>query len=227
VVVAVVACLVLCEIVTSVRTTFTPQAIVDRAKSTGDIHTLISLLGSASTETRWRAASAVAELEAAQALPQLRNLVTDPDRFISVHALIAIWKIERRPGDVLPMLIQRAGDESAGVRRLAVFAIGQIGDNSNAAKAAVLSAVDDPEADVRITAAASLASVKPSADVAVPALIRMLDDDVPAVRRSSIAALAHFGRDAGVAEPKLRAMLDKSDNRTQWEINQTLPRISQ
>lgn len=224
---AIVVCLVLYEIVSVVWTTFTPQSVVDRAKSTGDVDKLISLLGNADAEMRWRAANAVADLNAARALPELRNVVNDSDGFVRVHALIAIWRIEHRLGNVLPLLIESRSDESAGVRRLAVSAIGQIGEKSDGAEAAVLSSLDDRDADVRIAAAAALARIKPSSEVAVPALIRMLNDDVAAARRGAVASLAHFGRDAGVAEPKLRAMLDQSDSRMQWEINQALQRISQ
>jgi HEAT repeat protein len=100
--------------------------------------------------------------------------LTDPD---GETRLYSAWGL-MRVGDAsaLPILRQAAAsDADAGVRNMAVFSLGQLGDRDGAP--VLRKALEDPDADVRCNAAIALARVGDASGAA--ALIEVLERVTP------------------------------------------------
>lgn len=93
--------------------------------------------------------------------------------------------------------------EPPSARAAALYELGRIGGNAEAALADVVTATRDPDPMVRVTAVDALVQIRRQPTVTAPALIAMLQDPVPAVRHAAVAALLNL----------------------KWEMEQTLPAL--
>ena len=107
----------------------------------------------------------------ADAVPALTDALADADSETVINAIWALGAV----GDssVVPQLEQKYASEDAGVRKMAVYALGSL--PGDAAAATLVKALDDVQPDVQWNAAVALA--RHGRHEGVPVLRRMLDRD--------------------------------------------------
>jgi HEAT repeat protein len=96
------------------------------------------------------------------ALPQLAALLKHPDVRVRVRAAEAIWKLDGRTNDVLPVLLAALQDDSlhrGGGRRFAAEALGQMGAVAEDAVPLLEALLNDRQSGIRYAAAVSLKKI--------------------------------------------------------------------
>jgi len=136
-------------------------------------------------------AISVYRAQAAPALPQLLDVLTDTSRTADArwNAARTIGKTGPPAIDALPVLIEMTQDSEATVRGNAAEAIGDIGPSATDGIPALIDALDDPVARVRHHAVRSLGYIGPPAARALNQIKPLLDDPDDSVRREAEKAL--------------------------------------
>jgi HEAT repeat protein len=97
--------------------------------------------------------------------------------------------------DLVKLLSDQLGDESAEVRASAAEQLGDLGVDAKSATEALTKAVTDPDHDVRREAIEALRKIKPDKEVLFPLLVNLLSDVEPSVAVAAAASLADVGEE--------------------------------
>jgi HEAT repeat protein len=119
-------------------------------------------------------------------------------------------------------------DDDPLARRLAAYALGEIGPAAEEASAALLAALEDPASFVRVWAAAALARVCPGHPAVVPALVAGMKDERAFVRSLAVWHLGRLGSAAAGLEgalPEMQRLLADGDPSVQVEADLALKRL--
>jgi HEAT repeat protein len=141
------------------------------------------------------------------------DYVPNPER-IARNALAGLVEIG---AEAVPGLMRLLAEGQARARKLAAFALGEIGTTGPLAEGALralCTAASDPEAAVRVNAVEALGLLPPTAG-AVAALTAAVRDAEAEVRFSATLSLARLGPDADQAVPVLAEAL--------WDSNRYVP----
>ncbi len=122
--------------------------------------------------------------------------------------------------EVVPVLIGAMGDEDAGVRAAAAFALGETQTESDAAFGVFVAALEDPEDDVRTVAAGALDNFGIKA---LPALIGALDDEEWSVVTNAICGLIDIGSPKAV--PALKPLLKHENELIRNEAAEAIKKL--
>ncbi|MBT4504277.1 MAG: HEAT repeat domain-containing protein [Gemmatimonadetes bacterium] len=146
----------------------------------------IPLLTDPDPKVRLDASYALIELEGAAVEPLIAHATGGSDSLLYISSQI-LGRIGNRRA--VPFLRQTAGNANPSVRKEAVVAMGQMGDQSLVPPLANFLA-EDPESQIRVAAAESLANLRDT--LAVPHLVTALRDTVPLVRQRALASLQYL-----------------------------------
>jgi HEAT repeat protein len=170
---------------------------------------LLGQLQAAEPETRWRAATNIAQVPTQEVVRALAVLLYDPEPFVRWAAAQALGDVARRatdPGVPVAMthaLLQAVAAENADARAAAADAIAAWGRQAPLEPALSLSG--DREAAVRAAAVRALGLAgSQHPHVVVPPLLRALEDPEPEVRRMAANAIAWCRDEACVAALRSR-----------------------
>jgi HEAT repeat protein len=114
------------------------------------------------------------------------------------------------------------------VRRLAVYALGEMGPGARSLAERLTEAVNDPEPLVRVWAAAALARVDPGNQDAIHTLLAATADPSDFVRCLGVWLLGRLGQDCqGIEQalPSLRGMLEDRDPCVCFEAQVALQKL--
>jgi Uri superfamily endonuclease len=150
------------------------------------VEPLATMLAQGSTETRWWAARALAEVGKDGAVPPLIRALADPEPDVRACAALALGQI----GDAAaaPELAARLSDESAFVASIAADALSMIGEEAVDALAAKLV---DASAHARLLAVRALGRIRSQS--AIGPLFSLLEDPSYLVRYYAHEALEALG----------------------------------
>jgi HEAT repeat protein len=156
---------------------------------------LLSELDAGDAETRWQAATNLAQVRTPEAVQALAKTLRDPEPFVRWAGAHALGEIARQAGDS-PVLVaagqavlEAAEATDAGARAAAADAVAAWGPQGPLEPLLLL--VYDADASVRTAAVRALGLAGgQSPQIVVPPLLRALDDPDLEVRRMAINALA-------------------------------------
>jgi HEAT repeat protein len=154
--------------------------------------------------------------EAAIAVPQLLDALSDKDPFVRWGAVRALREVAPDKADVVvPSLAKHLTDENADVRRSVASALQRYGPNSKAAVPALCKAAEShTDAETRLGAVQALATIgKEGGKDALSTLVKVLADSQKEIRAEAVRALGNFGPfpPDGEAAKALRKTLKDSD----------------
>ncbi len=162
-----------------------------------------ALLHHADAEVRWRAAEALGDLRAAEAVPDLVRALRDPDGDVARRAVEALADLGAREAAVECVELLKSPDTP--VRRRASRLLEKL--KARDAAPAVIALLQSEESGVRESAATTLGNLG-SAE-AVPHLVKRFGDEDTDVRVAAVGALVEL--DAREAIPAIRALLQDED----------------
>jgi HEAT repeat protein len=120
--------------------------------------------------------------KAADALPRLLNILSEPSARLQLQSASAIHAIDRKHKAVVPALIRCLRDKDEIIRVRAAIELGYVGAD---AVGDVIPLLKDEDERVRRAAADALAGIGPKASPAIPALRAALKDKDEGVRESA------------------------------------------
>jgi HEAT repeat protein len=126
-------------------------------------------------------------------VPQLEKALESKDADVRIESALATWQITGKPKHV-DVLIKSLGDDSAGVRENACYALGVMKAAAKDAVEPVAKLLDDKE--LRLRAIATLGEIGPPAKSKLPALKKLLDDKDADVQLRSAFAVWQISGDA-------------------------------
>ncbi|MBI4733162.1 MAG: HEAT repeat domain-containing protein [Chloroflexi bacterium] len=181
----------------------------------------VAILRQALTSAFWsdrdNAADSLAEIgpDAAEAVPELINALSDVEDKVRIRAVTALRQIGPAAAEAVPALIGLLEDESLSYAHSSIIAaIGKIGPVETVLPTLV-SALKDTDAAVRETAAEALGAYGAAAAPAVPDLIPLLADEDVDVRKAAADALGLIGPAASAAVP---ALIEALNTETEWTV---------
>jgi HEAT repeat protein len=124
---------------------------------------------------------------------------------VRVYTANALWKIEHKAGEVLPILEAGLQEENAPFRWAAAVFLGEMGAAAAEAIPLLEKAVKSADKDTASCAVQALAEISPDT---VPILIDTLGDSDAGMRISACVALRKIGPKAKQAVPALRALVE-------------------
>jgi len=147
---------------------------------------------------------------AREALPGLRQLLSDDDegvRAMAVQAVAAVGRGDSSSAEAFLAIL--AGPAAEGnARWKAARALGRMGGGAAVAVPALVRAIDDPNGHVRREAASALGRIGVTNANALEAVIRASRDEWPPVRRAAATALGRLGCADVTATDRLRALAE-------------------
>ena len=161
------------------------------------------LLRDPDAEVRWRAAEALGDLRAVEAVPDLLRALRDSDGDVARRAADALADLEAR--EAAAECVDLLKSPESRVRRRASRLLERL--KARDVGPAVLGLLDAEDPGVRENAAVTLGSLR-VAD-ATPRLLRALDDEDTDVRAAAIGALVAL--DARETIPAIRGLLRSED----------------
>lgn len=164
---------------------------------------------------------------AAPTVPELTNLLYDPDPVVRQMAAFALGRIGEPAAPAVPALIEALADPAQHVRDFAAFALGRIGEAAAPALPKLIPALSDTQPVVRLGAALALRQIGPAAEPAIPALVTALNDASHQVGQFAALALGQIGAKAAAAVPALIALLDTPDEDLRYSAAFALARIGE
>jgi HEAT repeat protein len=175
---------------------------------------LLNLLEDKDGPGRWQAVRGLGAVgaETRTPIPELTKALVealkDKDARVRVHAVQALWRIDRQVPVVVPLLRDAVKDRVALVRLTAVETLGELGPEAKAGPL-LLDALKDKDPAVREAAVEALRRTGPEG---VPLLAKALAHESPAVRAGAADALGRIGPPALAASKALaEAARDKDD----------------
>jgi hypothetical protein len=150
-----------------------------------------------------------AERPSLRLLPALLESLELPESDLRWQAAQMLAVLGRLQAEVLPVLLHEArGPASAVRRRMALYALRELGPEHAEVESAFLAALDDPDAEVRRAALTCLAKVPaPSAALLGRALALARADADPRMRRIAAVLLPGLARAFPGARAELEALL--------------------
>lgn len=124
----------------------------------------------------------------------------DRDSRVRMQAIRALWRIDRQPRVVVPLLRPLLEDDDNVVRTLAVEVLGELGPEGKTTPL-LIEALKDKDAGVRRATVVALAR---GGSEPVPSLIKTLSHESPMVRADAARALGWIG---SAADPAVKALL--------------------
>ena len=162
-------------------------------------------------QIRWQSLSGLAMIgpPAKKAVPELLDLLTDPQLLTRMLAAQALGEIGLESEDEMRRLVRMLRDADPDVRQFVVYALMNLGPNSVPVLDQLLE--DTEPVWVRTASLQALANQGPQAKAVVPNLIKMLRDRDPDLRAQERVALAAVGANAKDTLPALLDnLLDKN-----------------
>jgi HEAT repeat protein len=176
---------------------------------------------------RWEAIEAMGII-AIEARPPIRGLtevlvngLKDRDARVKVHAAKWLFRRNRQPSVVVPMLREAVTDRDWFVRLTAVETLGELGAEARVVPL-LMAALEDRDAGVRLAATEALA--RGGAD-AVPQLVEALKNKNARVRVGVVRALGMIGPAALKAVPELQGLKKDADAAVRAAVEEALGRI--
>ncbi|MEM6752783.1 MAG: HEAT repeat domain-containing protein [Cyanobacteria bacterium P01_C01_bin.38] len=114
--------------------------------------------------------------------------------------------------EAIVVLIKLLAEDDSGVRRSAVYALENLGKDSDTVVNALIKLLDDDDSGVRYSAANTLRKLGKDSDTIVNALIKLLADDDSRVRSSAAYALVELGKDSDTVVNTLVKLLAEDDS---------------
>jgi HEAT repeat protein len=135
----------------------------------------------------------------------------DKDTLLSTQAALAVWRIERQPRAVVPVLARGLQDDDERIRAFAARSAGEMGADARDLAAPLRAALRDESAEVRASAARALWRVERQSKEAVPVLLAAWKDgsfaSIPMTSRLPLVeALAEMGEQEKSVVPVLVEM---------------------
>lgn len=160
---------------------------------------------------------------ARDAIPGLERALQSDEDELRGAAAVALWRIDRRAGQAVPVLVQLLRGRPVGlvapgraeaeswVRVAAAEALGTLGAEAKAAVPALRAALHDKDGSLRIAAAAALWRVGEDSAAALPVLLGALRHRDQDYRREAAEALGRLGSLAAPAALALQEALEDID----------------
>jgi hypothetical protein len=147
-----------------------------------------------------------AERPSLRLLPALLDALALPDGDLRWQAAQMLAVLGRLQGEVLPVLVHEARSAASGMRRrMALYALRELGPEREEVEAALLAALDDPDAEVQRAGLACLAKLAaPSAAALERGLAIARGHADPRMRRIAVVILPALLR----AHPEQRARVE-------------------
>jgi HEAT repeat protein len=167
-------------------------------------------------DARAEAAVPLLAARAAQAFPELEDLLSSPDgdaRWWAVRTLAEV-----QAPQTSPLLLKALSDGDAAVRQCAALALRKRPDPQ--AIPALISKLDDPDHLCASLSADALVRIGPEA---VPALLEVMQNGNPATRLEAVRALAMIGDRRSI--PALFAAQDEDSALMEYWANEGLERL--
>jgi HEAT repeat protein len=164
-------------------------------------------LKDANPQVRGRAAFALGQMGAKEAIPQLLTLLDDPDRSVSSRAALALGMMGEPAQAALPQFMTWLQGPDPELRSVAASAIALMGPPAKSTIAQLILNLDDDHPSVRGNCARALGRMGDLAKDAVPALLSRLKDDNAVVRWSTALALGDIKIEAEAIAPVLKESL--------------------
>ncbi len=134
----------------------TRSALESAESATPDLQQLAENLSSDDTSVRIDAALRLARDDAAAALPQLKDALSDSNLFVQAFASRAVWHIEQNPETVMPVLVDLLNTEKPQVQQLACYLLGNIGQEAVVGIPMLKGLLKSEDAFVRVHAAEAI-----------------------------------------------------------------------
>jgi len=163
--------------------------------------------------------------KAHDAIPVLAEAISDPDPAVRLAAAEALWRIEKRPERVLPILIAAVQSRQKNADpRWAVYLVGEIGPQARKAVPALAQALSDPDLELRCRAAEALWEIEARPERLIPTLIALIEAteeyapegalwwDLSYIRCRAAAVLGKIGPEARQAVPALIKAIEGGDS---------------
>ena len=133
----------------------------------------------------------------------LSNLQTNPEPYLRMEATIALWRINRQPSLVLPVLVD-ALSKTADPSKWEIFqAMGEMGADAKDAVPAIIKELKSQNSEVRQRAAEALWRIDPKqAPLIVDALVEPLDN--PKATHATLFSVVEGVRLLGEIGPEAR-----------------------
>lgn len=147
-----------------------------------------------------------------------RTLQTNDDAEARAAAIVFLG--DNRYAPAVPRLAELVRQADPGTRYLAAKALGQIGDEAEAALPALLAALRDDDMFLRAAITGAMIRIGPPA---VPGLTRALFDPSSAVKRAACKALGRIGSERAV--PALKFSLRDGNKGVRRFAREALERI--
>ena len=200
----------------------------DAKPAVADLMTLLKTDGKVS---RAAAAVALSEIGAREAIPLLKQTVTDKkDPVLPLASARALLKLDGGNADSVKVaasaLVAALSHEDSEVRIEAAQLLGSAGTLAAGSLPALIKATADQEVDVRLEALAAIAEMAPDSRTAVPKLIELLADPDLDIRGSAAYALGRIGPDAKSAVAPLQKLISSKDEYEQTIACYALCRIA-
>ena len=183
-----------------------------------DIQTRVAILRLALSSQYWsdrrEAADSLAQLgpDAAGAVPELINLLSDEETRVHDSAISALYQIGPAASEAVPSLTGLLDDESLSFDHSSIIAaIGKIGA-AETVLPTLVSALKDTDASVRKAAVKALGDFGVASAPAVADLTLLLTDEDMDVRNAAAQALGEIGPEASESVPALVAALNNTEN---------------
>ncbi len=143
-------------------------------------------------------------VQAKSAADAVRPLLKDPLATTRLRAALALWKIERKPEVVLPVLAEASRDDSRATRLLVLDVAQEIAPDAREIAPILVECLGETDQAIRSRALVALDRVGPAA---VTALVAGLKHDNAEVVRQVLASLGRLGPRAAEAAPAVRERL--------------------
>lgn len=164
---------------------------------------------------RMGAALTLGHMDAAAAplVPELRQLLEDPEVSVRCHAAQALWRIDAKADVVLPTFIAALkSSQDHNVQMGVLSTLSQMGDAADPALPALKEVLkNSTEGQVRLAAALAVWNLDNDAALVVPVLETLLDNKSAGYRYDAAHALGEIGKAAQAALPALAKTLRDSD----------------
>jgi HEAT repeat protein len=164
------------------------------------------------------AAVVVADIgpDAAEAVPELTELLGHEGPEVRLQALVALGEIGAASKPAIPAILAALdGDEFGGVRYAAAYAIGRIGEKDDNIQKSLYKAARDDDPILEVLALWALARLNPEKErgvrYAAERMAAALKSDNPDLRRAAARALAEFDAPEDVVAPVLVDALEDAD----------------
>ncbi|HMF61967.1 MAG TPA: HEAT repeat domain-containing protein [Vicinamibacterales bacterium] len=163
--------------------------------------------------TKMAAAKALGTLGAAEAIPQLRRALQDPEPPVRMMAALSLARLGDQSGNDL---IRNMENSPVADIRLMAAAVSAPNNPTGAWVSTATGALEDPDPGVRLSAAQLLLAHGADRTAAAAAMNRALADPNPALRLLATRAVAETPPEAMAGDvPSLRRLLRDSDPRVQ------------